>query len=353
MNPNSISKTTYKVSDFVNWQKLGILVLSPKFQRRSVWKPGAKSFFIDTIYRGLPVPIIFLRDNRTDLTTLQSKREVIDGQQRLRTLLGYISHELLPDFNPSSDAFTVKAIHNQALANKMFDELNEEARQKILEYEFSVHILASGIDDREVLEMFSRMNATGVKLNRQELRNAEFYGYFKTTAYDLALEQLPRWRSWKVFNDYQIARMDEVEFTSDLMGSMIDGVVKQDASRIDSLYSRFDDRFDFRDNVSRRFRGLMDTIEDNFGRHLAKSILKRKTVFYGFFMALYTLAYGDSGISSSAKPKSVQKSFWQELPIRLQDIERKEAPVIVQNSISKRTGDLASRQTIVNYFLNG
>ena len=67
MQTHQVSKTNYKVSDFIAWAKAGTLILSPSFQRRSVWPIGAKSFLLDTIVRGLPTPIIFLRDQKTDL----------------------------------------------------------------------------------------------------------------------------------------------------------------------------------------------------------------------------------------------------------------------------------------------
>src|SRR6187431_2836241 len=98
MQTYDITRTEYKVSDFLQWQRAGTLDLQPVFQRRTVWKPGAKSFLVDTVARGLPTPIIFLRD-RVDLRTLKSTREVVDGQQRLRTLIGYIEPDALPDFS--------------------------------------------------------------------------------------------------------------------------------------------------------------------------------------------------------------------------------------------------------------
>lgn len=85
MDARDIKRTLFSVSDFLTWQKAGLLDLSPPFQRRSVWKPGAKSYLIDTVVRSLPTPLIFLRE-RVDLDSLQVTREVIDGQQRLRTL---------------------------------------------------------------------------------------------------------------------------------------------------------------------------------------------------------------------------------------------------------------------------
>jgi hypothetical protein len=68
-------RTNYKVSDFITWYKDEALELNPRFQRRPVWKPGAKSYLIDTIVRGLPIPVIFLRELKADLKTFKPGRE--------------------------------------------------------------------------------------------------------------------------------------------------------------------------------------------------------------------------------------------------------------------------------------
>jgi len=46
--------------------------------------PKAKSLLIDTVVKGLPVPIVFL-PKMQDMEKLSSILEVVDGQQRLRT----------------------------------------------------------------------------------------------------------------------------------------------------------------------------------------------------------------------------------------------------------------------------
>jgi hypothetical protein len=43
------------------------------------------------------------------------------------------------------------------------------------------------------------MNSTGLKLNSQELRNAAWFGEFKTSMYAISAEQLQRWRKWRIF----------------------------------------------------------------------------------------------------------------------------------------------------------
>ena len=54
---------TYSINDFLEWHDKGQLVLSPKFQRRSVWTDNAKSYLIDTIVRGKPIPKVFIRQS--------------------------------------------------------------------------------------------------------------------------------------------------------------------------------------------------------------------------------------------------------------------------------------------------
>src|SRR5580658_7230202 len=89
MDEFKTEKSTYSPEDFVLWETSQTLVLTPKFQRRSVWKSGAKSFFIDTILRGMTVPPIYLRNTQNAEKT-KSIREVVDGQQRIRTVLDFI-----------------------------------------------------------------------------------------------------------------------------------------------------------------------------------------------------------------------------------------------------------------------
>ena len=123
LNPAATLRTQYRVSDFIAWQRGQTLELNPNFQRRPVWKKSAKSFLIDTILRGLPIPIIFLRDLRTDLKTLKAKREVVDGQQRIRTIFSFVDPSLVPKYKPDRDDFAIDGNHNPDLANQKYADL--------------------------------------------------------------------------------------------------------------------------------------------------------------------------------------------------------------------------------------
>ncbi len=289
--PLHINKTVYKVNDFLSWQRSGSLLLSPNFQRRPVWRLVAKSYLLDTVVRGLPIPIIFLRE-RTNVRTLEPEREVVDGQQRLRTLISFIEPAALKDYDQSKDEFVIRKTHNSDLAGKAFAQLDRETKAQILNYEFSVHVLPASTGDREVFKIFARLNSNGVKLTRQELRNASFFGPFKESMYELAYEQLSRWRNWKIFTESGIARMEEVELTSELALLMFIGIQGKSQPTLDKTYERFEEEFPSENEIARRFRLTMDKIEDLLGHQMQTLAFSRKTLFYILFAFIYDELYG-------------------------------------------------------------
>lgn len=344
-----VTRTLYKVSDFLGWQKSGTLILSPSFQRRSVWKKGAKSYLIDTIVRGLPIPILFLRERRTDLNSFEPAREVIDGQQRIRTLISFISPELLKDLNEDRDIFTVLRSHNKELAGKPFAELDKDIKTRILDYQFSVHVLPSGIDDREVLQIFARMNSTGTKLKHQELRNAKFFGEFKTCMYELALKQLTRWRSWNIFTENNISRMDEVELTSELAIFMLNGISAKKKPIIDNFYRDYDKDFRQKNEIERRFDKVMDTIDDTLGSEMSMLPYKNKTLFYGLFIIIYETLFDSKSLTEHSKAVTVTQQHINNLRAFAEKIEKKEIELELLDAIAHRTTDVLSRKVLVKH----
>jgi hypothetical protein len=298
----------YSVTDFLTWQRNGLLELSPSFQRRQVWSPSAKSFFIDTIAKGLPNPIIFIREI-TDLKTLQPKRQVVDGQQRLRTVLSYIDPKCLKDYQKSRDYFQVTKVHNDELGEKDFEKLPSEIKEQILGYPFTTHVLPTGTDDKQILQIFARLNATGVKLNSQELRNSTYFGDFKQIAYKLSYEQLARWRKLGIFTEENIARMDEVELTSDLILLILKGIATKSKWSLDNLYRIYEKRFPKKSVIQNRFRNVMDSIDQLLGSVFKDSAFSHKTLFYYIFALVYDFQYRLGSSLVDSRPKNVPHKF--------------------------------------------
>ncbi len=349
MLTKEMTKTLYKVSDFLGWQKSGLLVLSPYFQRRPLWSPGAKSFLIDTVIRGLPIPIIFLREQKTDLSRLEHKREVVDGQQRIRTVLSFISSTLLENYDPARDYFQIKKAHNRELANKDFRELPADIQQRILDYVFSVHVLPSSIDDREVLQIFARMNSTGYKLNAQELRNAAYFGEFKTSVFKLAAEQLHRWRDWGIFTEDNISRMHEVELTSEFAQLMLGGIVGKSQPALDRLYRDKDEIYPERTEVEQRFRHSMEVIADTLGEKVRRSPFRKRAPFYALFAVFYDATYSIESKLKRRRPSPLPRKFVENLLKAGLRIESKTVPRKVLGALERRTTHPESRRIVVRY----
>jgi hypothetical protein len=281
--------TIYTIRDFLNWQRDGTLELRPPFQRLAVWKPIAKSSLIDSLLRGYPVPALFLQD-RTDPKSFHRRLVVVDGQQRLRTVLAFVDIPSLRDAD-DRDHFTIMAIHDAARAGKGFQDLSDTDRDRILSTRFNVNIVGSSVPETELLEIFRRMNTYGARLNAQELRNANFQGYFKEVAYRTAAEALDYWLRWGLFNRQQIAEMSDVEFTSDLMMLVIRGVDAGTKKALDDAYEKYDDEFEEREVCLRRFSSIMNVLDEVYAdRQTPRLVSKMWT--YSLFDALQRIMYG-------------------------------------------------------------
>ncbi|HEV2622590.1 MAG TPA: DUF262 domain-containing protein [Frateuria sp.] len=293
MNMTVPTRSSYTVSDFVDWSHAASLIISPKFQRRGVWKTPAKSYLIDTIIKGYPVPPIYIRVGQS-LDKKKTIREVVDGQQRITSVLDYVrgrfalSKSVVPDY-----------------AGQRFDDLPGDVQDRIRNYSFICEVFL-GISDDQVLEIFRRVNTYSVALNNQELRNGRWFGEFKETAYALASKYLTFWRNNKIFSEQKIARMAEVELTSELLIVLIDGVQDKKKS-IDSYYERFDETFPDREKIVKRFERVIAEIGENCPS-LSDTAFSRPPLFYSLFAALAHRLYGVSNMSVKRKPTSTLSS---------------------------------------------
>jgi hypothetical protein len=343
-----IKRTLFSVSDFLDWQRQGTLDLDPSFQRRSVWKLGAKSYLIDTVVRGLPIPLVFIRE-KIDPDTLRPMREVIDGQQRLRTLIGFVDESALPDFEPERDRFFVEKQHNPEIADKPFKKLDADVRRRILGYEFSTHVLPSDTEDRDVLLIFQRLNSTGTPLNFQELRNAKYFGLLKTLMYQLAYEQFERWLNWQIFSADQVSRMLEVEATSDLALNMIDGLTGKTQKKLDKFYARYDEKFPRRTELARRFRRVMDEIDNVLGQRITSTVFSSEVYFFTLFTYLYDKMFGLGSDLTKREPRRLPRGLRENLLTVSQNFRTQNVPLAVLDAVQRASADLGRRRTRLDY----
>jgi hypothetical protein len=273
----------------------------------------------------------------------------VDGQQRIRTLISFIAPQLLVQA-PTFEPVKISRAHNREHGDKTFRDLPKTVQQQILDYQFMVHIFPSDTDDRDILEIFARMNATGYKLNNQELRNATYFGEFKTLCYELAAEQLNRWRDLRLFSEDQIARMQEVELTSELLIVTLDGISEGSKATIDRYYKRFDDRFPNCGEVAKRFRYVMDVIIDRFSAS-ARAPFGKKTLFYPLFAAIYACTYGLNSAIKSVKPPKIAQRDITAIASAGKRLDAGTGPAEIVELTQRRVSQAGVRRRITRYLL--
>jgi hypothetical protein len=283
---------TYSISDFVEWDKNGLLELSPDFQRRSVWSDKAKSYLIDTILRGKPMPKIIITQR---LEGAKNVRVVVDGQQRLRAILEYYNGD-----------FKISKAHNKDLAKYTYNTLPNGLDRDFLKYELGVDLLFD-TPYQELLDIFARINSYTVKLQPQEIFNAKYLGFFKQTIYSLGFKYVNYFIESGILTKAQVTRMAEAEMAADLVVALIDKV--QTNKGIEAYYKKYEDEQANLEEIARRFDKIMSYIGSIYkASELKNTNYSRTQLFYTLFTSIGHLLYSLEGLDKTIKKPITEKS---------------------------------------------
>lgn len=188
-----ISSDSYSMSvgEVLSLYRDGILNVRPEFQRFFRWTNEQKSRFIESLLLKIPVPPIFVSQ------TEDSKWEVIDGNQRLSTILQLVG-ELRDENGNNVEPLVLnrtKCLENlegrQWTADSPDKELSEFAKLEIRLARFDIKIILKTSDPSAKYDLFHRLNTGGTFAGPQELRNCllimenpRFFNWLKTLSQD-------------------------------------------------------------------------------------------------------------------------------------------------------------------------
>lgn len=151
--------------------KQGRYIINRRYQRKLVWTLLEKQKFIDSLLNQYPVPL-FLGVS-FEHTTKETCFEVLDGMQRLEAITSFIEGDFPVQggyFDLTIVAETNRLVNDGKLIQRT-PKLDFEACKKILNYPLpistSTYTSSSNVD-----ETFRRINTGGVRLSRQEVRQA-------------------------------------------------------------------------------------------------------------------------------------------------------------------------------------
>ncbi|MCX6900103.1 MAG: DUF262 domain-containing protein [Verrucomicrobia bacterium] len=281
--PDPPKPNTQAISWFYGEFKKEALQLDPKYQRNPIWSIGQKCFLIDSIISGCPLPQVFL-NIKIEGAGLSRKTmyEVVDGQQRLRAVLEFLSDDW-PLISTTAKSYPVSEAYKPQIGKK-YSELPPALQELIWNYPLAVQELR-GWTDLQIRALFRRLNYVVEKLNAQELRHSQYFGEFVNVVEKLADE--PFWDEIALFTRRDSQRMKDIEFISELFVVVIDGIQDQQKT-LDRFYADYDVVFPKKHSHVSKFRQTLEslrTIEDV----VKNTRFLKKADFYALFAATVKL----------------------------------------------------------------
>lgn len=138
-------------------------IFVPHYQREFVWKPYQKSRFIESVFLGVPI-MPFL----VSVSGEEAELEIIDGSQRIRTLVDYCSNRLRLS---KLDKLT-------ELNGTKFEDLPESRKNRFLLRDFRFHVVTDKATPDIRADIFNRVNTSSNKLSDSETRKGALQGDF-------------------------------------------------------------------------------------------------------------------------------------------------------------------------------
>lgn len=273
-----IIRNTSPISDLNSQMQKGELKINKDYQRfKGLWPPNARSYFIDTVLNEYPFPKIVIRQ-MVDLKTKQTCREIIDGQQRLTSIKDFIDDKLV-----------LSTVSNN-YKGLTFSQLDDDIKEKFLSYEVSMDNVISATEE-EILEIFRRINSYTLPLNDPEKRHATYQGKFKWFIKDLIEQYSNIFEQYQILTKREISRMMDADLMTEICQVITDGIKSRSARYLESLYKRYDKKFDNIEEVKEKITDTLDFIKVELNKVLDAQIIK-SYMFYSLFSALVFNRYG-------------------------------------------------------------
>lgn len=243
----NIVSTNMTIADFCQAIERRELIVNREYQRsEKVWPAAARSFLIESVLLGYPMPKLSLYQV-TDLKSRKTYKEIVDGQQRTMALFEYYH-----------DKYKMSGkIETEELAGKSYSELEDSYKQKFIDYALSIDIFVGATPD-EVREVFRRMNSYNVPLNPEEQRHASYQGEFKWYVYRLGRRFDTNFLQMGVFRSQQLVRMADAKLITELSHALLYGISTTNKRTLDSLFKEKDGSFPEKTDLEHRLTSAFD-----------------------------------------------------------------------------------------------
>lgn len=171
------------VKELVGMVTEGVIDIAPEYQRQFRWSDENQSTFIESVFLGIPVPSLFMAANA------DGRWELIDGVQRLSTLIRFIGDESSRSvINRPAPLRLVNLLKLSQFNGLSFVELPQSIQLQFSLKPLKVTTISDKSDLSVRFDLFERLNTGGVRLEPQEIRSCIYRGSFNELLRKLAQE---------------------------------------------------------------------------------------------------------------------------------------------------------------------
>ncbi|BCY05403.1 DUF262 domain-containing protein [Actinoplanes sp. L3-i22] len=177
-----VASHDFSVRELVRMLADGELSITPEYQRKYRWDDEVSSTFIESVFLGLPIPPIFVATNAG------FQWEVVDGLQRLSTLLYFIAEgpDGLKAVNRSKALKLTRLQKLTQLNGVGYDDLPVPLQRYFGRQPLQVISLTDKSSKEVRFDLFERLNAGSIALSPQEVRACIYRGEFNRLLEELA-----------------------------------------------------------------------------------------------------------------------------------------------------------------------
>lgn len=254
------------------------IILDPEYQRRFVWDEGKSSLLIESILLGIPLPTIYLSEG-------ESADETIDGQQRLTTIVHFITGKY-----PNDQPFKLRQLRELTMLNGAgYADLPEAIRKDFGRFSLSMICISSESHDDVKFDIFERLNKGSAKLKEHEIRNCVYRGTLNKITKEVASGE--RFRKIFHFPDKQVARMEDSGFLVACLCLLANnGVMKGSTKDAINKYMEKNRNMPEEDvkKITSQFMTCADTVFTLFGEYSFRKCHSGKSASFGWEPKLNT-----------------------------------------------------------------
>jgi len=165
-NTLQTDKLDMSFGEIMSMYEKGEIIINPEFQRHYRWTDYQKTRFIESIIIGIPVPPIFVAEDK------DGRWELVDGLQRLSTIFSFFG--ILKTIPEKNNWIMIDGDLIQSLDQFMCKDLPLKIQLNIKRASCRIEIIKWNSKYDLRFELFNRLNTGGSPLTNQEIRNSLF-----------------------------------------------------------------------------------------------------------------------------------------------------------------------------------